>query len=143
MKVPIKSHLLFTVGFVTTTVTVMTYIDHQSLYRLRPLYESMKSKKDILKRRLQEYRQQLKPTNNISEVIKTFVSKTRDYEKVAYGLIAINSLVFLVWQVPSLSRFMNRHFVHLPIRSSPYTLFTCVFSHQNLMHFGFNMVCYP
>jgi hypothetical protein len=139
MKVPIRSHFIFTAGFVTTAITGLSLYHHHQIYNNTQILGNLKNKLDF---NLFSNRQA--PSENVFENIKTMIRNklktTNDNTKVMYGLIGINTLVFISWQVPQWSRFMNRVFVHLPIRSSPFTLLTCVFSHQNLMHFGFNMV---
>jgi hypothetical protein len=44
-------------------------------------------------------------------------------------LIGINTVVFLMWQVPALKPFMLRHFTHTAGSGLSYTLFTSMFSH--------------
>ena len=60
-------------------------------------------------------------------------------EKLAIGLIALNTLVFLGWKVPGWYVFMDKHFVHNPKFNRSYTLFTSSISHQSFTHFAFNM----
>ena len=138
MRVPIRTHLIFTAGFLSVTVTGLSLYHHNQIYN----QANGQRFKDLLN--FKQFQKQNKPSESLFENLKTMVKttfqNTPESKKVVFGLVGINTLVFLAWQVPQLSRFMNRHFVHLPIRSSPHTLLTCVFSHQNLMHFGFNMM---
>ncbi|KAF9924530.1 hypothetical protein BGZ67_009213 [Mortierella alpina] len=60
-------------------------------------------------------------------------------ERTVWGIIAINSVVFGAWQVPRLSPFMQKWFMHHPARSLSITLLTSMFSHQHFWHFGLNM----
>ncbi|KAF8327153.1 uncharacterized protein EI90DRAFT_1820588 [Cantharellus anzutake] len=61
-------------------------------------------------------------------------------KRTCYGITAINSLVFIAWQIPRLRPFMVRHFSHHPLSGKSYTLFTSMFSHQNAIHFLFNSI---
>ncbi|KAI8924936.1 hypothetical protein BC831DRAFT_401775 [Entophlyctis helioformis] len=61
-------------------------------------------------------------------------------EKTTYALIAANVAVFLGWRLPALVPFMRRHFLHQARSSRHYTMLTSAFSHENIMHIGFNML---
>ncbi|KAI8355942.1 hypothetical protein B0O80DRAFT_528338 [Mortierella sp. GBAus27b] len=60
-------------------------------------------------------------------------------EKTIYGIIGLNSIVFAAWQVPRLSSFMHKWFMHHPASGRSITLLTSMFSHQHFWHFGLNM----
>lgn len=62
------------------------------------------------------------------------------HEKAVWGIIGINSLVFLAWKIPRLQPFMTKHFLHLPSSDRYYTILTSVFSHKEVWHLGFNMM---
>jgi rhomboid-like protein len=55
-----------------------------------------------------------------------------DGERAAIGLVAVNTLVFLAWQIPlpAARFFMVKHFMHHPLSGRSYTLLTSVFSHM-------------
>ena len=55
-----------------------------------------------------------------------------DGERATIGLICVNTLVFLAWQMPSqkVQWFMRRAFLHSPLSGRSYTLLTSIFSHQ-------------
>ncbi|CAG8714659.1 9764_t:CDS:1, partial [Ambispora leptoticha] len=61
-------------------------------------------------------------------------------QKTISGIIAINAVVFLMWQIPILLPFMNRYFAHSPLSGYSITLLTSVFSHKALWHYGLNMM---
>lgn len=61
-------------------------------------------------------------------------------EKTLAGLIALNTVVFACWQVPRLTPFMSKWFLHLPGSKQNITLLTSCFSHQDFFHFALNMV---
>ncbi|KAJ3348537.1 hypothetical protein HDU91_006546 [Kappamyces sp. JEL0680] len=77
---------------------------------------------------------------NIKRNFELTWGRMESVRKAAWGVIGVNTVIFIAWQVPRLSRFMSTHFLHVPAANRPYTLFTCMFSHQNFMHFGFNML---
>jgi hypothetical protein len=55
-----------------------------------------------------------------------------DGERVALGLVALNTIVFLAWQIPlpAVRFFMVKHFMHHPLSGRSYTLLTSTFSHM-------------
>ncbi|KAJ1680425.1 hypothetical protein EV182_000006 [Spiromyces aspiralis] len=61
-------------------------------------------------------------------------------QRLVYCIVGANLLVFGLWQVPRAVPFMSRHFLHDPRSGKSYTLFTSMFSHNELLHLGFNMV---
>ena len=79
------------------------------------------------------------PLSNIYEIISHQWKSSSEAQKLAISLISTNALVFFSWQIPLFSRFMHRHFAHDPLSGKGYTLLTSTFSHQGVMHFGFNM----
>ncbi|KAF9960532.1 hypothetical protein BGZ65_012186 [Modicella reniformis] len=60
-------------------------------------------------------------------------------ERTIWTIIGLNSVVFAAWQVPRLSPFMNKWFLHNPSNGRSVTLLTSMFSHQHFWHFGLNM----
>ncbi|KAG0248569.1 hypothetical protein BG011_010129 [Mortierella polycephala] len=60
-------------------------------------------------------------------------------ERTIWGIIALNTAVFGAWQVPRLSPFMHKWFMHHPAQDRSITLLTSMFSHQHFWHFGLNM----
>ncbi|KAF8928351.1 hypothetical protein EDD21DRAFT_418626 [Dissophora ornata] len=60
-------------------------------------------------------------------------------ERTVWTIIGLNSIVFAAWQVPRLSPFMHKWFMHHPARGQSVTLLTSMFSHQHFWHFGLNM----
>lgn len=64
----------------------------------------------------------------------------KESEKTIAGIIAINTVVFVAWQIPILRPFMHRYFMHDPLSGRSITLLTSCFSHQELWHFGLNMM---
>ena len=61
-------------------------------------------------------------------------------EKTLSVLIALNSLVFIGWQIPRFIPFMSQWFLHLPGTKRNLTLLTSCFSHQEFFHFALNIV---
>jgi rhomboid-like protein len=68
------------------------------------------------------------------------VASMSEAEKTIAGLIAINTVVFACWQIPRLTPFMSKWFLHLPGSRQNITLLTSCFSHQEFFHFALNMV---
>lgn len=60
-------------------------------------------------------------------------------QKLALALIGVNAAIFGLWQIPSLSRFMHRYFLHDPASGRVLTMWTSAYSHHSLLHLGFNM----
>jgi rhomboid-like protein len=80
------------------------------------------------------------PLENIKDIIIQNWNSASKIQKVTWGIIGVNTLVFGMWQIPRLIPFMQRHFVHVCNSGKSYTLFTSTVSHENLVHFGFNMM---
>jgi hypothetical protein len=55
---------------------------------------------------------------------------TSDGERVALGLVGVNMVVFLAWQIPlpTVRIFMVKLFIHNPLSGRSYTLLTSTFS---------------
>ena len=62
------------------------------------------------------------------------------HKKAVYSLIAVNSLVFVAWQIPRFSKLMYTQFMHHDNHSRYIPMLTSAFSHNNLIHFGANMM---
>ncbi|KXJ25199.1 Presenilins-associated rhomboid-like protein, mitochondrial [Exaiptasia diaphana] len=62
-----------------------------------------------------------------------------DGSKTAAGIIFVNTLVFLMWRVPTIQIHMWRWFVSHPILAPPITLLTSCFSHMDFWHLAINM----
>ena len=61
-------------------------------------------------------------------------------QKIVSGLLVVNTAVFIMWQIPAMTPFMMRYFASTPVgQSKVLPMLLCAFSHQNFMHFGFNM----
>ncbi|CAO1615225.1 unnamed protein product [Sympodiomycopsis kandeliae] len=55
-------------------------------------------------------------------------------------VMAIDTVVFLAWRVPSLNKFMMTHFLDVAGSGKVYTMITSAFSHQSLAHFALNSI---
>ncbi|CAO1636316.1 unnamed protein product [Parajaminaea phylloscopi] len=70
----------------------------------------------------------------------------RPSQQATIPIISINTAVFLAWSIATplasrrggLLKFMSENFVHRLLDRRYYTVITSAFSHQSLMHFGFN-----
>ncbi|XP_065840647.1 presenilin-associated rhomboid-like protein, mitochondrial [Oscarella lobularis] len=75
----------------------------------------------------------------IRQKLNTWWASLSGVRKVTVGIIAMNSLVLLMWRVPSLNRIMTRWFTSsIASRSSTPLLLSC-FSHADVWHFALNM----
>lgn len=136
-------HIAAASSFVICTVSVASLITHEKLWKSTGLEKSaMTRMRDSLKwpKAQNEHLTPL-PTvfENIKQLVRINWNQTGESQRICAILIGINTAVFLGWQIPGLRIFMNRHFVHIPARARPYTLLTSVFSHQDLLHYSFNM----
>lgn len=75
---------------------------------------------------------------NSNDLVNWWKSR-RESERTIFSLIALNSLVFIAWKVPSCHNFLSRYFMH-SIRAHPITMLTSTFSHMTGMHLLFNML---
>ncbi|EJU03596.1 hypothetical protein DACRYDRAFT_64551 [Dacryopinax primogenitus] len=67
------------------------------------------------------------------------VLNSSDGRRAAASIVCLNAAIFMGWQIPILRHFMASHFLHSPLSGKSYTLLTSAFSHQGLVHMGFNM----
>lgn len=63
-------------------------------------------------------------------------------ERTCLGLIAVQGLIFGLWQIPRLAPFMHRHFLTDPLSTRQHTAITSIFSHNSLPHFAFNSIAF-
>ena len=56
------------------------------------------------------------------------------------AVVGLNLLVFALWRVPPLWKFLNRYMIFVVGKPRPLTLFTANFSHQEFKHMAINMV---
>ncbi|KAI9345410.1 hypothetical protein BD770DRAFT_397006 [Pilaira anomala] len=95
---------------------------------------------------LQSLAQRLDHLNIPEELKRAFwmmgekIATMSESEKTLAGIIAINTVVFALWQIPRLTPFMSKWFMHLPGSKQNITLLTSCFSHQEFFHFTLNMV---
>ncbi|MCJ1358317.1 MAG: hypothetical protein MMC33_008316 [Icmadophila ericetorum] len=54
-------------------------------------------------------------------------------------IIATNAVIFLVWRMPPMWRFLNKYFLMVPGSLRPFSLIGNVFSHQSPWHLAINM----
>lgn len=74
-------------------------------------------------------------------MLGTSVSELSPPMKVITGIVALNGLVFLAWQIPRLQPIMARRFMHwAPDGGRGGTMLTSAFSHMSLPHLAFNMI---
>ena len=60
-------------------------------------------------------------------------------EKIAVGIIAINTGIFLLWQIPTMKFAMYKWFTSAPSQKASSPLLLSCFSHQEIWHIGCNM----
>jgi membrane associated rhomboid family serine protease len=144
-KVRIANHVAFSVGFIGTTIGIATYLRHESIWQdsKRRLFEfrykiPFSTKEPMILQQKPEYVPEF--LFNIKEMIRLQIENARPAQKTVWTIMGINCLVFAAWRIPSLHSFMSRHFIHTPALNRPYTLLTCVFSHQSPLHLIFNMM---
>ncbi|SPN97012.1 uncharacterized protein DNG_00528 [Cephalotrichum gorgonifer] len=70
---------------------------------------------------------------------RIFPEFTPEFATIA-TLIGINLLVYALWKVPPMWRFMNNNFMLVVGMPRPITVLTSIFSHQRLGHLTLNMV---
>ena len=141
----IASHILFAGGMMGLSIGTCLTIKHKRILEgeqdiqkrwLFNLYPSPTQDSSLIKLEKDSF------FSRLQFIVSKNLGNLKEEEKVVWALIALNSLVFAAWQLPSLrvQKFMNKWFVHMPIANRPVTLITSVFSHQNTLHFGANML---
>ena len=150
-RIPIFSHVLFGVGLSGSIICGAFFLRHQSIWSDYKQKEQRQPKSliDLFSGQFKYpstrsnqilSQQEGSFLENFTEIVTRNLETASKSQKILWALIATNSIVFAAWRIPRLSRFMTRNFVHLPIANRPWTLLTCVFSHQSLVHFTFNMM---
>jgi rhomboid-like protein len=139
-RVPMLGYLVFTVGFSAVAFGVLLDRRADTLAKQRPPQILMNIFNRPLPMLLEKEETLPEILADIRSVILQSWIGTNPAEKLTLSLVCINSLIFVAWRVPALSSFMMRNFMHLPSSRRYYTLLTCTFSHQDLWHFGLNMV---
>ncbi|CAO3685690.1 unnamed protein product [Rhizopus stolonifer] len=106
--------------------------------------ELMMEKREIILERLEHYLNLLSLPLDVKRafwMVGAKLASMSESEKTLSVLIALNSVVFLGWQMPQLTTtWMHRWFMHLPGSKENITLLTSCFSHQEFFHFALNMV---
>ncbi|KAG1152063.1 hypothetical protein G6F37_000581 [Rhizopus arrhizus] len=100
-------------------------------------------KRELLLERLKNYLDRINLPLDLKRAFWMLGAKLAtmsESEKTLSTLIALNSIVFLAWQIPRLTPFMSQWFMHLPGTKRNVTLLTSCFSHQEFFHFTLNMV---
>ncbi|KAI0050946.1 hypothetical protein FA95DRAFT_1593565 [Auriscalpium vulgare] len=79
-----------------------------------------------------------------SVVLHTYARVAEEYlnasegRRAAWGICAVNVVVWAAWQIPRLRPFMQIHFTHNPLSGKTYTMLTSMFSHASFLHLLFN-----
>ncbi|KAI9594480.1 hypothetical protein BDF19DRAFT_444960 [Syncephalis fuscata] len=158
-SIPIARPILFTVLLAGASFGIAGIIYEQRrisliqrarswLHKDRPsLSEVIQVQKASIIEKTRAHMERIKDIDALPEQVKriyfTVMNKwysTSPSERFLAGIVGINAAVFLAWQIPRLTPFMARHFMHYPGVSQPYTLLTACFSHREIWHFGFNMM---
>lgn len=126
----IKRHVIFTVSGIGLTFGLLslsntyksTSSSYQSSYqqRLRDAFKKLKKRDESL-------------IGTFYRDVKYFWNQQSQGQKLAFGIIGINSIIFGLWQIPRLSSFMQRYFVHDPASGRVLTLWTSAYSHQSFL----------
>ncbi|KXS20509.1 rhomboid-domain-containing protein [Gonapodya prolifera JEL478] len=75
----------------------------------------------------------------ISSLVRAEWDRLSKSDRTVGGIVAVNTIVFLAWQVKSLETFMANNFLHHPLSGRSFTLLTSAFSHMSIGHLAFNM----
>ena len=128
--------LLFTVGFSTVAMAGSAIWKYENERQKR-------MKRSTYTGEFWKYFENLPPKPKAGEwrqQINTYWNSLREGQKIVAGLLIANTAVFILWQIPAMTPFMMRYFVSSPVAHSKcIPMLLCAFSHQNFMHFGFNM----
>lgn len=88
------------------------------------------------------------PESFLTPITRIYISLSESYlhtpssQLVCLGIISLNGLIFGLWHIRRVEPFMRKYFMHWPVGQNHrvVTLATSVFSHQSLVHYGFNSV---
>src|ERR1700753_3397925 len=62
----------------------------------------------------------------------------KEGRRVCWTIAALNTGIWILWQVPRLRPFMKASFSHSPLSGKSYTMLTSTFSHKSFFHLLFN-----
>lgn len=103
----------------------------------------MEKKRELLERvqrRLEQYELIPRDLRRLYLLLADKYASLSESEKTLLALVGINAVVFGLWQSFRWQGFMMKWFMHHPGKLRSITLVTSCFSHQDPMHFLFNMV---
>ena len=62
----------------------------------------------------------------------------KEGRRVCWTIAAVNTGIWVLWQVPRLRPVMRASFSHSPLSGKSYTMLTSTFSHKSFFHLLFN-----
>ncbi|KAH9893560.1 hypothetical protein C8Q73DRAFT_761601 [Cubamyces lactineus] len=166
-NVPIRNQILFVIAGTVGSLVVGAHLTNyelskwwayiasspqDGLLRNRPptSEELMRAKYVVFGRRLQGTLAALKSSmEQLPETVKAMVVwsyvqvfqpllNASEGKRMCWAIGAVNLAVWLAWRVPRWNAFMLRAFTHNPLSGKSYTLLTSTFSHESIVHLGFN-----
>lgn len=62
----------------------------------------------------------------------------KEGRRVCWTIAAVNTGIWVLWQIPRFRPFMQASFSHSPLSGKSYTMLTSIFSHKSFLHLLFN-----
>ncbi|OCH91624.1 hypothetical protein OBBRIDRAFT_792100 [Obba rivulosa] len=62
--------------------------------------------------------------------------ETSEGRRTCWTIGTISAAMFLLWKIPSMRPFLNRHFTHDPLSGKSYTMLTSLLSYKSFFHFA-------
>lgn len=62
----------------------------------------------------------------------------KEGRRVCWTIAAVNTGIWVLWQIPRLRPVMRASFSHSPLSGKSYTMLTSTFSHKSFLHLLFN-----
>ena len=62
----------------------------------------------------------------------------KEGRRVCWTIAAVNTGIWMLWQIPRLRPVMRTSFSHSPLSGKSYTMLTSTFSHKSFLHLLFN-----
>jgi len=62
----------------------------------------------------------------------------KEGRRVCWTIAAVNTGIWVLWQIPRLRPIMRASFSHNPLSGKSYTMLTSTFSHKSFLHLLFN-----
>ena len=120
------------VCLVSAILVGVTYITLSALQRMQNGLDQVRAAVDSLPMMLKSF-----ATWAYIYVAQPLVD-AKEGRRVCWTIAAVNTGIWVLWQIPRLRPVMRASFSHSPLSGKSYTMLTSTFSHKSFFHLLFN-----